>query len=516
MKRFIKVLTAYLLLINFSAWSQEENKIITDGYQVIYHANGIKASEGTMHDGKPDGYWKTYNEQGILVSEGNRKDFELDSTWKFYNEKGNVVMEINYRKGKKDGIRKTYREDEITEETFKNDVKNGLTTSFYPDGRVKKEVNFREGLEDGPAREFDKDGRIITLITYKSGFITERELINRYDNNGRKHGVWKYFYADGTIMTEGTFKHGQENGYFKEYDKDGNLISTAKYADGVKLENVAELVKLDVRKDYYPDGKVKIAATYNKEGQLEGVRREYLPDGTVEKSYIFRNGIMIGEGVVTEKGERDGYWKEYFDDGRLRAEGKYIKDVREGVWKYYHPNGTIEQQGLYTKGNPEGDWRWYYPGGQVLREESYYNGLLDGLMTEYDEAGNMITKGEYIEGKEEGEWFYRSGDNETEGTYAEGMRNGLWKYYDLPTGMGKQKVLRFEGRFIEDNPHGKHIYYWDNGNKKDEGEYTMGKKEGEWISYNYDGTLFIIVSYKNGIEYRYDGIQITESKPGSE
>jgi hypothetical protein len=44
----------------------------------------------------------------------------------------------------------------------------------------------------------------------------------------------------------------------------------------------------------------------------------------------------------------------------------------------------------------------------------------------------------------------------------------------------------------------------------------MGRKEGEWIIYNYDGTPFIIVSYKNGIEYRYDGIQIMESKTEGE
>jgi antitoxin component YwqK of YwqJK toxin-antitoxin module len=225
---------------------------------------------------------------------------------------------------------------------------------------------------------------------------------------------------------------------------------------------------------------------------------------------------MIGEGVVTEKGEREGFWKEYYDNGTLRAEGKYIKDVKEGPWKYYHPNGMTDQEGSYRQGKPEGEWRWYYTGGQTLREESYYNGLADGMMTEYDEAGNIITKGEYLEGNEEGEWYYRLGDNETEGSYAQGMRNGLWKYWDLPSETGKQKVLRFEGRFIEDNPHGKHTYYWDNGNRKDEGEYVMGRREGEWIFYNYDGTPFIIVSYKNGLEVRYDGIQITDSKTDGE
>jgi antitoxin component YwqK of YwqJK toxin-antitoxin module len=469
-----------------------------------------------MRDGKPDGYWKTFNDQGMLISEGNRKNFELDSAWRFYDDKGKIALEINYLKGKKDGIRKTYREDELIEETFKNDTKEGMTRFYYPDGKIKMEVNFRNGLEDGPAREYDRDGRIITLISYKSGFIVERELINRYDNNGKKNGLWKYFYADGKLQREGTYKHGEENGYFKDYDKDGNLLTTAKYADGTKLEDVAELVKLDLRKDYYPDGKVKIAATYNKEGNLEGVRREYAPDGKIEKSFIFRNGIMIGEGIVTEKGERDGDWKEYFNDGHLRAEGKYNKDIKEGPWKFYHPNGSVEQEGAYYKGKPEGEWRWYYPDGQLLREELYYNGKLDGLMTEYNEAGEVITKGEYIEGEENGEWFYREGDNETDGNYAGGMRNGLWKYYDIQDGTGKQKVLRFEGRFIEDNPHGKHTYYWDNGNKKEEGDYVMGLKEGEWIYYNYDGTPFIVVTYKNGAEVRYDGIQITESSSDRE
>jgi hypothetical protein len=39
----------------------------------------------------------------------------------------------------------------------------------------------------------------------------------------------------------------------------------------------------------------------------------------------------------------------------------------------------------------------------------------------------------------------------------------------------------------------------------------MGRKEGEWVYYSSDGLPFIIVTYKNGIETRYDGIQVTES-----
>jgi antitoxin component YwqK of YwqJK toxin-antitoxin module len=69
-------------------------------------------------------------------------------------------------------------------------------------------------------------------------------------------------------------------------------------------------------------------------------------------------------------------------------------------------------------------------------------------------------------------------------------------------------LLFFKGSFIDDNPDGRHVYYWDNGKIKDEGLYVMGKKEGDWMKYNYDGTLFMIISYKNGVETRYDGVKI--------
>ena len=66
----------------------------------------------------------------------------------------------------------------------------------------------------------------------------------------------------------------------------------------------------------------------------------------------------------------------------------------------------------------------------------------------------------------------------------------------------------FEGKFVEDLPDGRHIYYWENGNKKEEGIFVMGSKEGDWIKYNMDGTLFLIITYKSGLERKYDGVKI--------
>lgn len=498
----------YLLFIVCFLWASlgfaQQNKINPDGYNTFFYDNGQISSEGTMVSGLPDGYWKTYYENGKLKSEGNRKNFQLDSVWKFYDENEKLILEITYRNDKKNGIRRTFQENEIIEENFMNDLKQGNTLYYYPDGKIKKRVPFVNGIEDGMAYEYDQDGIIITLIEYKKGFIVNRDKINRKDRNNLKQGKWVYFYDSGRIRMEGVYRDDMKNGYFKQYDREGNLVVVEKYIDDNLQENVAELVELDVRTDYYPSGKIKTVASY-KDGVPEGIRREYSEDGRILMAYTFRDGQITGQGIMTEQGIKQGPWKEYYSDGKLKAEGDYSEGKKVGGWKYYYPDGTLEQEGYYNaEGLLDALWKWYYPSGTLLREEQYLNGLADGSSVEYDENGKIVTSGEYIEDKEEGKWFYNIDGAIEEGTYRNGLRNGPWSSYY------QDGQLRFSGDFIDDNPNGKHISYWGNGKLKEEGRYVMGLKEGDWLKYDPDGTLFIVISYEKGIETKYDGIKIRE------
>jgi len=504
MYRILLILMCTLFTIEMVA--QDTTHVNPNGYNKFYYDNGAVSSEGNMMNGKPDGYWKNYYENGHLKSEGNRKNYLLDSLWRFYDEDGKLVLEINYKEGKKNGYRTTYQGDEVTKETFVNDVKQGPTYVLYPNGSVKMKTLFVNGLEQGIGREYDKNGNVIQLITYKKGYIVSRERINRYDADSLPNGKWKWFFDDEKLRMEGTFKHGLKNGYFKEYDDEGNLISAVKYVDGEKQEQAEELQKLDVRTDYYPNGIPKVIGTYDKNGIPEGVRREYDKKGKVEKAYIFRHGKVIAEGIFTDAGEKEGLWKEYFPDGQLKATGLYNKDLHEGLWKFYYPTGQIEQIGKYINDKPDSTWRWFYSNGKIKREEKFYNGLSDGLMTEYNVDGKVIAQGEYIEGKKGDFWFYVEGDNREEGNYVEGLRSGLWKsYYD-------DGQLSFQGKFIDDLPNGKHTWYWDNGKIKKEGNYVMGRKTGDWKKYDPNGMLIITISYKSGKEVKYDGIETDLNK----
>jgi uncharacterized protein len=490
----------FFFVITGTGFSQDTIK--KDGFVRFTYPTGKTASEGIMRDGKPDAYWKTYYGDGTLKSEGNRKNFELDSLWKFYNEKGTLVLDIVYQNGKKNGFRTTYREGEILKENFVNDVKQGISTYYYKDGKIQRTVNFVNGLENGFAKEYDKEGNIISLIEYKRGFIVSRENINRRDKNGLKQGAWKSFYENGNVKADGYFKDDKKNGFFKEFASDGKLIRVEKYEMDVLIPDAEEVVKLDVKMDYYPDGKVKIAASY-KNDVPEGIRRDYGPDGKIIKGYLYKKGKLIGEGITDEKGFRQGPWKEFFEDGKLKSEGKYKDGRRISSWKFYYQNGRTEEEGTFNNsGKEEGSWTWWYDNGEKRKEAAFTNGKEDGLMVEYDETGHILQKGEYVNGEEQGKWIYQMGDYKEEGSYVNGLRDGLWKSY---YGDG---TLQFEGRFVEDNPDGRHTYYRENGMKKDEGYYVMGKKEGEWFKYNEDGTIFLVVSYKNGMEKKYDGAKV--------
>lgn len=479
-----------------------QDRINSEGYNVFYHSNGNIASEGNMRDGKPDGYWKTYHENGMIKSEGNRVDHELDGPWKFYDESGDIILEINYKSGKKEGPRKTYRDDEIIVESFENDLKEGLTTFYYPDGTVKKTVPFVNGLEHGNAFEYSDDGRIITLEEYRRGFIINRENINRYGRNGLKQGRWKYFYEDGSLKEEGSFRNDKKDGFFKTYDRNGNLLELTKFVDGEEVIDAPEVAKLEVITEYYETGVISKVTSY-KNGVAEGVSREYAEDGSIEKAVIYAGGNIIAEGIMDEEGNKEGPWEEYYTEGGLRAKGSYTNNLKTGEWVYYHENGVLEQKGIYDEeGRPVGKWLWYYDNGNLWREEFFINGLQDGLVTEFDPNGNIISEGEYFEGLEEGKWIYNRDNHRIEGSYSAGMKNGLWQHF-YPNGQ-----LSFEGRFINDNPNGIHIYYREDGNKKDEENYVMGRKEGNWIRYNEDGTPLLVITYSNNREVRYDGIRI--------
>lgn len=513
----------------YSDLFSQHHDINPNGYNKFYYENGNVSSEGMMRDGKPDGYWKTYYPNGKIKSEGNRKNFEVDSLWKFYNAEGKLTNEINYLSGKKNGIKRTWDSEGfiVSEENYLSDIKQGITLIFFPPsdsvqkkGNVKMKIMFDKGKENGTAFEYDKDGNIITIFEYNYGVLKKQEKINRVDKNGQKQGIWKEFYPNGKVKTEISYLNGKKNGYEKKFTETGSLINIEKFMDDSVIKEAPELTtKLEIINEYYEDGRIKKTGTYLL-GVAEGIHKEYSPEGKITSAKIFKEGILMAEGLLDETGNMQGEWTEFHANGKIRGRGFYENGVKTGDWIFYHPNGAVEQKGKYDKkGRPQGLWKWFYESGNLLREETYLNGKREGMMTEWsdirkDSSGNVtepqiITRGEFIDGMKEGRWFFQLEDYREEGMYKNDNKDGPWESYYT-----NNNQLRFSGKFVEGLPDGIHTYYYPDGKIKEQGKYVMGLKEGNWEYFNPDGTLLLTVTFRKDKELKFDGTKVKPFLPG--
>ena len=493
MKRIIGIISLVLMFLAFG-----HDLFSQTGYQTFTYPSGQVSSEGLLRDGRPDGMWKTYYESGQLKSVGKRTDFLLDSTWMFFKENGDTNLIVNYRKDLKNGPRFTFSETEVMMEPFVNDVKQGEGKRMDRRRNVLQTVQFINGLEEGISPVFDTTGLLREIVNYRKGFVMTREALNRYDRESKKNGYWKTFYDDWTVHTECYYRHGLRDGFYKEYDEKGNLKKITKFVNDVEQVLESDQKPLVVQHEYYSNGKVRREASF-RDGKREGVWRDFDEDGNVIKSQTYKNGVLVGEGIVDTDGKRRGEYKEFYPDSTLRAEGLFIGGERSGDWKFYYHNGQLQEIGSYKEGQPDGAWTWYYDNGQKQIEEQFYKGQPNGPYKEYDAKGNMIVNGTYFDGMKNGKWTEQIGDMRSEGEYRNDKQVGEWvSYYD-------NDKMAFKGKFNVGYPDGEHFFYYENGRLREIQNYKAGVKHGDWKKYLDTGELYFTITYDQGKEVKYDG-----------
>jgi antitoxin component YwqK of YwqJK toxin-antitoxin module len=511
-------LTIILSTIYTITFSQSLNKETENGYNIFYYPNKQISSEGNMVNGKPDGLWKSYYVDGTLKSIGLRKNALLDSVWVFYNKDGNIFQKINYQFGKKNGYLYTFKyfknkNDSLvgylaSQELYLNNQKNGISEYYYKNSVIKEAVNYSKGKKHGITRIYSEQGVLNVIVEYRYGKEIDREIINQYKDSV-KIGVWKEFYPNGNIKSEKTYRLGVLNGLVKEYDITGNLITANRFENGelkdtsITLQKNIKIVEEFYNKKNEQGELIKKASGGFIDSIPIGVHRTYDSLGRVNSSRTYdKFGNIISKGIVSEEGDKLGYWEYYYSSGTIKSKGNYKKHRRVGVWKYYYKNGQLEQIGKFNKGLPDGLWKYYFENGQIKREEYYKYGKEDGEIIEYDLQNNIIVRGNYYEGLKDGKWFYDFYFHTEEGNYKNDLKEGSWIYYY------KNKNIYFTGNFIQNNPDGKHIYYYKNGKIKTVKYYSFGRKVKNWEFYDYYGTLLKILTFENDKLTKIDGISV--------
>ena len=173
----------------------------------------------------------------------------------------------------------------------------------------------------------------------------------------------------------------------------------------------------------------------------QGYYKEYNEDGTLWRKHSYRNNKADGRQLEysTSEGEtwleydimvrnnlRNGPYIRYSGPGKRMSAGNYVNGSREGQWKFYYPEG--HEVCTYRDDKKEGPATLFYKNGKVAdqyayREDEKYN---DGDVKGFYEDGSPKKSGHFTEGEMDGKFlaWYPSGQLRYEENYVAGSREG--------------------------------------------------------------------------------------------
>jgi antitoxin component YwqK of YwqJK toxin-antitoxin module len=131
--------------------------------------------------------------------------------------------------------------------------------------------------------------------------------------------VVKEFYKNKRLKAEVTVKDTMRHGITKNYDEQGNLMSTVNYVDGYKD---------GVTVNYYKSG-AKNQEMYYEKNQLQGEAKMYYEDGNVYMITNFKDG------------KKHGLEKTFYKNGKVQMEAEYYKGGIGIGLKEYNEKGEI-------------------------------------------------------------------------------------------------------------------------------------------------------------------------------
>ena len=223
-------------------------------------------------------------------------------------------------------------------------------------------------------------------------------------------------------------------------------------------------------KEYYASGQlreegVKIGKhAYSK----HGIITYYTEDGRIDRTETWKKGEMNGE------------YCEYYDNGKLAAKGIKIycflhgeyDSYRFGKWLFYRENGTLDDERTYDEGIISGSknyklcWLKSQNGKYIvcdIRSHQPITGELDKTAIVDNDVIPFYYTGKIIDGKFDGAW---SG------------------YYDSS---GLQ--MSAEGTAVMGKNEGRYTAYYPNGQVYVTACYQDDKLEGEYYSYNKESVV---------------------------
>ncbi len=139
---------------------------------------------------------------------------------------------------------------------FGQEVENGYTRFYYPNGQVSSEGNMRNGQPDGFWKTY-----------YVSGIIKSQGLRINHELDS----TWTFYNQAGDVVQRIDYKYGKKNGYSYTYGYANSVIPIV-----LSKELYVNDQKEGLSYYYYNDGSLQNEVNYEngkREGPCQGIRQ---------------------------------------------------------------------------------------------------------------------------------------------------------------------------------------------------------------------------------------------------
>ncbi|NDV47065.1 hypothetical protein D0T49_08405 [Paludibacter sp. 221] len=322
--------------------------------------------------------------------------------------------------------------------------------------------------------------------------IEEIEMVNLGDGQMYVHkrdadktavdGKIRIITGYTTEYIDANFKKGYAEGRW-DYYRSNKLNAYMIYTNGYLNGECAEL---------YPDGDQKETGNY-KTGKKDGVWKQYYGEGKVKQQEEYKDGEIR---KITQ----------YYPDGKLESERNFLNRKEHGAEKHYdRETGKLKTEKYYENGKQVGKQTQYISSNRndYVQVSNYSKeGKLDGKFTEtYTETDKIKAQGQYKDGKKTGVWKYGKKDGEPteEETYEAGDLRKVIKYYTDGSIESERSMLNGKKHGVEKQ------YDWESGRLKAEKNYENGKQVGRQMQYYTSSTNSYVQVSNYSKESKLDG-----------
>jgi antitoxin component YwqK of YwqJK toxin-antitoxin module len=401
---------------------------------------------------------------------------------------------------------------------FKSQVTNpnGYNIFYYENGTKSSEGTMREGKADGYWKNYYKNG-VLKIEGNRKNFVLD--------------SIWKFYNDKAKITKAVNYLEGKKNGFTISYDTNQRISSKEVFLNDIKQGNSYW---------YYPSGKTKQITPYVK-GKPDGYSYEFSEDSTIISIIKFQAGILANIERINRKdelGKKQGVFKDFYEDGKLKEEKKYKDDLIDGYVKTYDKKGNLSNTEKFNNGNkvknaPElaklDVYKDFYEDGTLKYEGGYINGMpvgthyhykqkyiCDSLPVARDDTSDVMIKKIVCRNRAvpDSAITFNEGIKIEYGA-VDSLRNkiGIWSEYH------NSGEFRGKGLYANDKRIGDWVFYYPNEKVEQRGKYDKkGKAQGEWKWFYENGSLLREETYfdnlRNGImtEYTEDGKIITKGE----